>query len=461
MVFSSLLFLWLFLPIVIIGYYILGKHWKNLFLLLASLLFYAWGEPLYIFIILGSICINWFLGILIEKTTRGRVIWLSVDILFNLFVLGYFKYYAFLIKIVNQCLQLNIPVKEVKLPIGISFFTFQILSYIIDLYRKKFNAQRNIFNLALYILFFPQLIAGPIVQYKDVMNQIECRELSWEKFMNGGRKFFYGLGKKVIIANTLAYSVDKIFMLSYGDLSGALAWLGIVMYMFQIYYDFSGYSDMAIGLGKIFGFEFQENFNYPYLSVTVSEFWNRWHISLGAWFKEYLYIPLGGNRKGKIRTYLNLMIVFMITGFWHGASFNFLIWGMYYGCFEVIERIGLKRFFDRHRVIGHLYLIIVVGFGWVLFRTNGLVETGIWIKRLVMPWNYGFSTVFLMDVMGYRTCIVIILAVLGIGFHKYGLKSFSWWKTSYVELGYCMLIYILSISLMASDTYNPFIYFRF
>lgn len=294
MVFSSFIFLWTFLPIVFVGYFVIQDKYKNIFLLLASLVFYAWGEPKYILVMIFSVLVNYTVGLLIDKYNCYKSILLIIDIIVNLGLLGYFKYFNFGIEIINLSLNLNIEVSNITLPIGISFFTFQILSYIIDLYRGQYKAQKNIINLGLYICFFPQLIAGPIVKYKDIDDQLNQRICTVSKIREGIRRFIYGLGKKIIIANTVAYCVDTIYALDCSDITGWLAWIGAILYTLQIYYDFSGYSDMAIGLGKIFGFEFQENFNYPYLSKSIQEFWQRWHISLGTWFKEYLYIPLGG-----------------------------------------------------------------------------------------------------------------------------------------------------------------------
>lgn len=298
MLFSSMIFLWRFVPIVFIGYFLVQDKYKNILLLLASLLFYAWGEPRYIWLMIGSIFVNYGIGLLIEKYESKKRLLLILDIAVNIGILGYFKYFNFLLEIVNGCTGKKIEFTEVRLPIGISFFTFQILSYIIDLYRGQYKAQKNLLHLALYISFFPQLIAGPIVQYKDINEQLNHRVCTLEKTAGGIRRFIYGLGKKVIIANIIAQCVDTIYALDYSDLTGTLAWIGAILYTMQIYYDFSGYSDMAIGLGKIFGFDFRENFKYPYLSCSIQEFWQRWHISLGTWFKEYVYIPLGGNRRG-------------------------------------------------------------------------------------------------------------------------------------------------------------------
>ena len=325
MLFSSMIFLWLFLPAVLIICRFLKLRQQNVFLLLASLLFYAWGEPRYVLLMLVSIGLNWGTGILLERFPERKkaVLWTSVAL--NLSLLGYFKYLGLLVRTLNHLLrgrELEIP--QIALPIGISFFTFQALSYVIDVYRGECRAQKNILDLALYISFFPQLIAGPIVKYRDVNDQIRNRTITPEKTAQGIRRFIYGLAKKVLVSNVLAQSADLIFALDMQEMTGTLAWMAAILYTFQIYYDFSGYSDMAIGLGKMFGFTFNENFNYPYMSLSIREFWRRWHISLSTWFREYVYIPLGGNRRGTVRTYVNLGIVFLLTGIWHGASYNFI-----------------------------------------------------------------------------------------------------------------------------------------
>lgn len=464
MVFSSLIFLWFFLPIILIGYYIVQNKFKNIFLLLGSLIFYAWGEPKYIFLMIGLILINYGIGILIDKYERKRKLLLVSAVIINISVLGYFKYLNFFIEIINTYAGKAIELREIKLPIGISFFTFQILSYVIDLYRGQYKAQKNIINLALYISFFPQLIAGPIVKYKDINEQLDNRVLSYEQIANGIRRFIYGLGKKVIIANTVAQCVDTIYALEYIELGGGIAWVGAVLYTLQIYYDFSGYSDMAIGLGKMFGFKFHENFIYPYLSCSIQEFWQRWHISLGAWFREYIYIPLGGNRKGKLRTYFNLLVVFFTTGLWHGASFNFIIWGIYHGLFQIIERLGVKKFLAKHKVISHMYAIIVIVFGWVVFRADNLAQAYEMIKRMILPWKYKDIPGLMLKMIGRKTLLIILLGILGSGLIQLLLQKVEIpkkGKNLYLEIIYCVIMFILCIAMLASNTYNPFIYFRF
>lgn len=465
MVFSSMFFVWVYLPLVILGYHIFRKKYKNFFLVLVSILFYAWGEPIYILLMFFSILFNWKMGIWLEEAVKYKKCILALNTICNIMLLVVFKYLDMLILAINTICGSDVftPV-ELPLPIGISFYTFQAMSYIIDLYRGKYNAQRDLLSLALYISFFPQLIAGPIVRYEDINEQIENRKVSVEQTAEGIRRFIYGLGKKVIMSNILAESASQIADMSIVELSGVTAWVGAILYTLQIYYDFSGYSDMAIGLGKIFGFEFLENFNYPYLSKSISEFWRRWHISLGTWFREYLYIPLGGNRKGKTRTYLNLMIVFAVTGLWHGASLNFIVWGLYYGVLNVIERMGLQKLLAKNRIVAWLYSIMMVNFGWVIFQQTDL-EKGIeYLKRMICPWKYTESIYTLNELVSSRVCLVAIIAILGCGVIQKVAKRWKIedrWKDSTFEMFFCLGIAVCSFMLLAGDSYNPFIYFRF
>ena len=468
MVFSSLLFLFVFLPIICILYFVMPKQFKNIVLLIASLFFYAWGEPVYILLMLFSIVMNWIWGMLLDWKKRARRWILVMAILSNIVILGWYKYLNFAVEIINQCFSVELPIREVSLPIGISFFTFQILSYLIDLYRGEYKVQRNIVNLALYISFFPQLIAGPIVRFKEIVDQLQNRSATPDCIMEGIRRFIYGLGKKVIIANSMAQCVDRIYALDLGELTGLLAWLASIMYTLQIYYDFSGYSDMAIGLGRMFGFAFPENFHYPYLASSVQEFWRRWHITLSAWFREYLYIPMGGNRKGRIRTYVNLLILFLATGLWHGANYTFLLWGLYYGVLSVIERAGVNRVLQKHSLLKHVYTVLIVNFGWVLFRSDSLVQAGEFLKRMLLPWKYMESIVPWQAYISHKALVLMFFGIAGCGVVQQlclkcdiGGKSRYMWKNSYPELICCTFILIFSISMLAGNTYNPFIYFRF
>lgn len=464
MVFSSPVFLWCFLPVIFIAYYIVPGRAKNILLLAGSLVFYAWGEPRYIFLMLFSIVINYFFGLLMEKCSERKKPVLIAAIVTDLALLAYFKYFNFLAGVVNDIFGDVIPLREIALPIGISFYTFQILSYIIDLYRGRYKAQRNIINLALYISFFPQLIAGPIVKYKDIDEQLASRICTREKTAEGIRRFIYGLGKKVIVANIAAQYVDSIYSTDPAGLTGALAWFGAILYTLQIYYDFSGYSDMAIGLGKMFGFEFQENFRYPYLSASVQEFWQRWHISLGTWFKEYLYIPLGGNRKGNIRTYANLTIVFFVTGLWHGAGYTFILWGLWHGLWQIVERLGFRKVLDRHRVPAHIYTSLVFVVGWVLFRSENMAQVGIMFSRMFMPWAYVGKSLLFHQLTGAKMLLLLLIAILGCGIvqsfaERTGVSAKL--KNTWAEQLFCAGIFVLCMAMLAADTYNPFIYFRF
>ena len=395
---------------------------------------------------------------------KKKIVLISA-ILFNLGLLGYFKYFNFFANNVNALFGSTlIPIKNIILPIGISFYTFQIMSYIIDLYRGDIKVQKNILNLALYISFFPQLIAGPIVKYHDIDKQLQKRVITVEKFATGVKRFVYGLSKNVILSNSLAYIADTIFNASMSSINMPIAWFGAICYTLQIYFDFSGYSDMAIGLGKMFGFEFVENFNLPYISQSITEFWRRWHISLSTWFKEYLYIPLGGNRKGIIRTYINLIIVFLATGIWHGADWNFIAWGLYNGFFVVIERIKLKELLDKNKfkILNHIYSLRVVIVGWVIFRTEDLN----YLKVMFIS-NNSECYFDLTQIINAKNITIIIIAILFSGiiqvlFNKLKNKEeILDFYEKYLEIFVIFVLMFICIMMLASSTYNPFIYFRF
>ena len=392
MVFSSMVFMCIFLPVVFILHCILpGIRLKNALLLLASVLFYAYGEPVYIILLFVSTLLNYFCACLIESSKYKKVI-LTLAVICNLGILIVFKYTDFILGTVNTLTGLHLPLPQIRMPIGISFFTFQAMSYVIDVYRGTTKAQKNYAKVLLYISFFPQLIAGPIVKYHDIAQEIDNRTQSLEGVSLGIRRFSAGLCKKVLISNTMGLVADQLFGASAGNINAAGAWLGAISYMLQIYFDFSGYSDMAIGLGWMFGFHFKENFNYPYISGSIREFWRRWHISLSGWFLEYLYIPLGGNRKGKFRTVVNKMIVFLCTGIWHGAAVNFLFWGIYHGCFLMLEEyvpwIGRKGS-KLKAVFQHIYALLVVCIGFVFFRADTMSQGLFWIKEMFtgFTWN--------------------------------------------------------------------------
>jgi alginate O-acetyltransferase complex protein AlgI len=450
-------FLFVFLPIVLIGYYLLNDKYKNYLLLAASLFFYAWGEPKYVWLMLLSIVFNYFVGLRVDALSQAnRKLWLSVSIIFNLGLLAIFKYADFIFGI-----------QGIKLPLGISFFTFHVMSYVIDIYRKDTRAQRNICDLALYISLFPQLIAGPIIRYKTVDQQIAGRKHSLEKFADGVNRFVLGLSKKVILSNQLAAVADKVFATGISSLSVGESWLGVICYALQIYFDFSGYSDMAIGLGKMFGFDFLENFNYPYISQSVSEFWRRWHISLGNWFRDYLYIPLGGNRVSRIMLYRNLFVVWFLTGLWHGASWTFVAWGLYYGFFIMLEKTFLERLLKKSpKIIRHIYLLFIVLIGWVFFRANNISQ-GIGLIKVIMGLgtNPMINNELLICINDYWYVIVaslifstpLVKELKGKLNEKLLQSSWAYALHSLILI-VCMFIVVL---LLNNNSYNPFLYFRF
>ena len=461
MVFSTPIFLFLFLPAVLVLNYIIPKKYiaaKNVVLLIASLFFYAWGEPKNVLLMLLSIAVNYVCGLLLGKfdsdeKKRKVVLWASV--IFNLGLLFFFKYFSF----VTGGL---FPV--IKLPIGISFFTFQIMSYTIDVYRRSVEPQKSLLKLALYISLFPQLIAGPIVRYIDVEKQLTYRECTAEKTARGMIRFSMGLAKKVIISNTVAAICDGIFG-STNTVPAFTAWVGVICYALQIYFDFSGYSDMAIGMGHMLGFDFLENFNYPYVSCSVQEFWRRWHISLSSWFRDYLYIPLGGNRRGKVRTYINLIIVFACTGLWHGASFSFIVWGLWHGLFLVIERLGFKKVLDKlPKFIGWIYTMLVVLVGWVFFRADTLSAAMKYLGEMFSFSGGVANGMAQFDNLSFIiTVIAIVLCTPVYQFLKGKLEKTDGGKKAAFVIGAVLAtgLFILSVIFLTGSGYNPFIYFRF
>lgn len=462
-----MVFLWLFLPVILVIYYMAKNEYRNIILLLASLFFYAWGEPKYIILMLITITVNYFLGIMIDRTDRFKKIVLVTTIIIDVSLLFYFKYFNMFASIINRLIAMEkIELREIVLPIGISFYTFQVMSYIIDLYRGEIKVQKSWYKLALYISFFPQLIAGPIVKYKDVCKQIDYRICTYEKFSYGVRRFIYGLGKKVIISNAMAEIVDSILAMKFDYIGTTLSWCVALCYTMQIYFDFSGYSDMAIGLGKMFGFDFLENFNYPYISCSIQEFWRRWHISLSTWFKEYLYIPLGGNRRGKLRTYINLGIVFLVTGLWHGASYTFVIWGLWHGLFSILERLFLKKWFDKNpiKIINYLYTMLVVIIGWIIFRADSFKQGLILIKNMfIYKENIGYGVLSYINI---KDIIIFILAlfvaiIIPKAAKKHETVPGKETAANYLQIVLCVIIMVYSIILLIGNTYNPFIYFRF
>ena len=468
MLFSSIVFLFTFLPAVMILYYLLPVRFRNVILLLASLVFYAWGEPVYLFLMLLSILFNYFSGLDIARNLqdkRAAKRSLVFNLIINLAVLGFFKYEGFVLDTLNGILPVHISYHALPLPIGISFYTFQILSYIIDVYRGNVKVQTNLPNFALYVTMFPQLIAGPIVQYADVDEQLASREVSRTKFGEGSMYFIRGLAKKVLLANTSGMIFTEVSGLAKGNIAVMTAWLGAFAYMFQIYFDFSGYSDMAIGLGKMFGFEFNMNFNYPYVSKSITEFWRRWHISLSSWFRDYVYIPLGGNRVSKIKHIRNLLIVWFLTGLWHGAAWNFVAWGLYYGVILIIEKYLLSPVLDRlPDVVRHIYSIVLVVIGWVLFFSSSFGQAADYIRVMFGAGAHGFTD---RESMYLLTSNLILWLILIFGstplvhFRYEHMLRTKKWNTTIINSVVYAALFIVCIAYLVTETYNPFLYFRF
>nr|WP_294493135.1 MBOAT family O-acyltransferase [uncultured Mediterraneibacter sp.] len=469
MLFSSITFLFLFLPVVLAVYYIVPYKAKNIVLLIASLFFYAWGEPIYVILMILSILFNYFCGRDIkfcEDDPRRARLAVIFAVVVNLLILGFFKYYGFLLDTLNAVLPVDIPYRELPLPIGISFYTFQAMSYILDIYRKKAEPQKNILYFALYISMFPQLIAGPIVRYADIEEQLVKRRISAAKIGLGVMYFVVGLAKKAVIANSAGAVFEGISEMPAGSLSVLTAWIGVFSYAFQIYFDFSGYSDMAVGLGKMFGFDFRKNFDYPYISKSVTEFWRRWHISLSTWFREYVYIPLGGNRCSVARNIFNLMAVWTLTGMWHGAAWNFIAWGVYYGVILVMEKyvwgVSLE---SLPGVVQHIYTGIIVLVGWVFFFSPSL---GYALRYLLAMIGGGAgivdsSGIFLLT--GHWLLYVLAIigsSALGLRIIKGAVKAF---RNTAAQMTVASVIYIgmflISVAFLVTDTFNPFLYFRF
>lgn len=459
-----MVFLCVFLPAAFCLHLLLpGMRAKNFLLVVASLVFYAYGEPIYVILLVASSAGNYILARLTGECPKIRKLTMTLAVVINLGLLVIFKYSGFLVETFNSVTGAGIPVPQVRMPIGISFFTFQALSYVIDVYREDASVQKNFGKVLLYISFFPQLIAGPIVKYHDVEAEINNRKQTPEEIGKGIRRFIAGLSKKVLIANTMGLVADNLFGAAATGITGPGAWLGAVSYMLQIYFDFSGYSDMALGLGMMFGFHFHENFDYPYISASIREFWRRWHMSLSGWFKEYLYIPLGGNRRGKFRTVVNKMIVFVCTGIWHGASFNFLFWGIYHGFFLMLEEyipfIGkkggkLKSFFQ------HVYALLVVCVGFVFFRADTMKQGCFWIREMFTDFGWKASAMSLTLQQLTPVYLVTLAAALVAAVPVNSmLKKYKW----YEGFNYVLSLagFALCVLSLAGGTYNPFIYFRF
>lgn len=442
MVFSSLLFLFRFLPIALITYFLTPKKYKNLTLLILSLFFYAWGEPKYFPIMISSIIIDYFISLKIEKNRSNKglcKLMLYCSLTFNLGMLFLFKYSDL----------------GLTLPLGISFYTFQTLSYTIDVYRGKVTAETNIIDFGAFVSLFPQLIAGPIVKYTDINKELKNRTVSLDKFEEGVSEFILGLGKKVLIANNIGMLWDEVLALGIDNISTPLAWLGVIAFAMQIYYDFSGYSSMAIGLGKMLGFNFPKNFNFPYISKSISEFWRRWHITLGSWFKEYVYIPLGGNRVSKPRLFINLFIVWFLTGMWHGAEFNFTLWGLYFFILICIEKAFLLKFLEKHNILAHIYTKFFLLISWCIFGITSMPDLLAYIKKM---FSFSFNTDFIYYLQNYGSILVIAILFSTPLIYKGYIKLK---KDSIIKAILLSIVLIFSIAYLVDSTYNPFLYFRF
>lgn len=462
MVFSSPVFIFLFLPIVYLSNLLIPKRFSNVLLLVFSLLFYAWGEPLYLFLMIISGIVNYGLARWIDTTTKRKRFYLILAIVFNIGVLGVFKYADFLILSINGLFNSSISLLELPLPIGISFYTFQSLSYVIDVYKKETKVQTNFFSLLLYISFFPQLIAGPIVKYHDIANQIRNRTITVSNTASGLRRFVIGLSKKVLLANAWALVVDTLYALPESEISTLIAWVAAVGYVFQIYFDFSGYSDMAIGLGRMFGFHFKENFNYPLTAVSIQDFWRRWHISLSTWFKLYVYIPLGGNRHGQARAIANRILVFFLTGLWHGASWTFVVWGLYNGLFLLLEQLvfNVKTW---PKFIQHTYTLLVVLFGLVLFRAESFTQA-LFLFQSMLSFS-SLTPLAASQLSLWTTPSTFLLFIVSVIAITPWLKSKVTTHQSTAVLGLSsgvlFVLWVACLLSLSANTYNPFIYFRF
>ena len=466
MAFCSTVFIFFFLPAVFLLYIVSpGIKFKNFWLLIASLFFYAFGEPFAVILLILSGIVNYLLGLMMKKEKLKKAS-LFLAVFLNISVLVVFKYTNFFIELINSATGLNIPLTQITLPIGISFFTFQAMSYVIDVYRGSVAPQKSLFKVLLYLAFFPQLVAGPIVKYHDIELQIENRKMTAEGVSAGIRRFIFGLSKKLLIANTMASVVDRIFALDAGEISISLGWVGAVSYMFQIYFDFSGYSDMAIGLGAMFGFEFKENFNYPYVSTSVKNFWTRWHISVSSWFKEYLYFSLGGNRKGTLKTYRNKLIVFFCTGLWHGANLTFILWGMIHGVVMIIEqKLKLDRT-EKFTTLRRIYTLIVVCLTFVIFRADSVSYALSYIGKMFSGFTYSseISAMFINILNPLYITVFAFAVVLSTPVYRVLSKKLCDKNSvafDIVSYAVSLSLLVLCILNLSASSYNPFIYFRF
>ncbi len=466
MIFSSIPFLYYFLPIVLALYFAVPRFCKNPVLLVASLVFYGWGEPKYVFLMIATVFLGYVFGILIEKFRGSKLnkLFVTISVASSLAALGYFKYADFFIANFNAATGLSVPLLQLALPIGISFYTFQILSYTIDVYRGDVKAQKNPVTLATYVALFPQLIAGPIVRYSDVEKQLVSRTHSFNKSAEGILRFVIGLSKKILLANTFG-ELGKAFAQS-GDLSVMYHWLYAVSYMLQVYFDFSGYSDMAIGLGKIFGFDFLENFNYPFISKSITEFWRRWHISLGSWFRDYVYIPLGGNRVKRARWLFNIFVVWFLTGFWHGAEWTFAVWGLYYAVLLTAEKFWLLPHLKKHRVLSHIYVLFLTVISFTVFSAGNIGDAAKYVGGLFGANGIPLvSAEFLYQLKNYG--FVIVVGIIGatplpkLVKQKLAQSKVGGAVVSVLEVAVPVLLALVATAYLADGSFNPFLYFRF
>lgn len=464
MVFSSLVFLFAYLPITMLGYYLVPRQGRNIFLFIVNLIFYGWGEPMLVLLMVFNIFFNYIGGWLVDKyrnDAKKKKLFLILTCVLDIGILAVFKYTGMITGTLNMLPFLDIPQLKISLPIGISFYTFQTMSYVIDVYRDDAPVSKNFIDFGTYVALFPQLIAGPIVRYRDVAYQLKHRRETLEQFTKGVKLFMVGLGKKVLIANQMGTLTTAMF--STTEENGVIgSWVGIIAYTFQIYFDFSGYSDMACGLGNMLGFEFLKNFNYPYIAKSITDFWRRWHISLSTWFKEYVYIPLGGNRRGIKRQIINLLIVWGLTGLWHGASYNFLLWGLYYGLLLILEKFVFKSFLDKlPSVLQHIYTLFIVCIGWALFYFTDMAKLGAFLTDLFNFANGLCGAQAFNLIMSYLP-ILIAAAVASTPLAAKVYKRFSMSKHIWIfETAFCAAVLLLSTASLVDQSYNPFLYFRF
>ncbi|HIX66077.1 MAG TPA: MBOAT family protein [Candidatus Anaerotruncus excrementipullorum] len=459
MVFSSLLFLFRFLPITFAAYYLAPKRLKNLVLLIASLVFYSWGEVRYFPVMLAVILVNFFAGLAIERFDQNQPARRAIVVaalVFSIGWLAFFKYTNFFLSNLNGLFGLSLPYLQLTLPLGISFYTFQIMTYTVDVYARKVTAEHSIIDFGTFVVLFPQLIAGPIVKYSDISQELKRRTVTLAGIQEGIALFILGLGSKVLLANNVGALWSQVEALGFGSVSTALAWLALLAYALQIYFDFSGYSLMAIGMGKALGFTFPKNFDYPYISRSITEFWRRWHMTLGGWFREYVYIPLGGNRVKPLLKYRNMLVVWALTGLWHGASWNFVFWGLYSFALIALERLFLKRFLDKHRVISHVYALFAVLIGWVLFAITDLGQMGSLFCQLFngtggSDWMFYLRNYAVVLLLGMVFSVPVLNRLLE-RFPKF---------TKALATPFLMLVLVLSVAYLVDSTYNPFLYFRF